>query len=387
MSTADPGDRALCPHPAPRNLDGAPEAPGRVSGSPGPSEPAVRETAARWAAERAPRRARTDSCETPMAEHTSAGPVPPGTHRGAAPSGPPEPIRAAGAVLCREGRGTREVALVHQPRHGGWTLPSARLEHGEHPLAVAQRDVCEETGVRPVLGRRLLSRCYLSGGWPKRVEWWAATPDTEPSLSPGGEADQAAWFPLAEALQRVSYRHDAHVLDDIDTTPPDTYPVILLHNASSHDSEWNGDELLRPLDESGRVDAHALAGILAAFGTPRVVSSAAARCAETVSPYARKHGVRVRTDRALTRHTRPGDSEPVSSEQARAAFARLLADGLPTLVCTHGELVQDLMREALTRLGAPISQRLGLRPGEFWILHVAAADRTLAAVERHTAAG
>lgn len=129
-----------------------------------------------------------------------------------------EPIRAGGAVLWRPGvNGGTEVVLIRRPLRDDWTLPKGKLKNGEHPIIGAVREVQEETGLTPVLGRRLPPQYYLKDGWPKQVEWWAATP-AEPGgfidYKPNDEVDSVEWVPVEEARERLTYDHDVHVLDN-----------------------------------------------------------------------------------------------------------------------------------------------------------------------------
>ncbi|GAB3438665.1 NUDIX hydrolase [Streptomonospora sediminis] len=324
-----------------------------------------------------------------MAEHpddpiTITSPFPP---RETAPSGYLEPIRAAGAVLWRGDPGACEVALVHRPDRGDWSLPKGKVKSSEHLLTAAVREVTEETGLRPVLGRRVPPQHYLKDGWPKQVEWWAATASGESAFAPNEEIDALEWLPIDQARHRLTYGHDIQVLDNFASGPAETFPLIVLRHASAGDKgSWDEDDLLRPLDSGGRGDARELARVLPALGTPRVVSSAAARCTETMLPYTVANGADMRTERAFTAQN--GGSAPVfDAAAAHDAFAALIDEGLPTVVCTHGELVPGLMRETLDKLDAPVSQQLSLRKGTFWVLHLARSDRRLAAVERHTLRG
>src|SRR5260370_865491 len=148
----------------------------------------------------------------------------------------PEGILAAGAVLWRHGAEGPEVALVHRPRYDDWSFPKGKYKKSEHPVHAAVREVWEETGVWPVLGRRL-----------------------------------------------------------------------------------------------------------GAFGIARVFSSATARCLETMLPYAARTGADICTDWAFTVGT---------SKRAGDRFAELLAEDVPAMVCTHGELVPELIRRACEELGA-----------------------------------
>ncbi|MBB4929483.1 8-oxo-dGTP diphosphatase [Lipingzhangella halophila] len=323
-----------------------------------------------------------------MAERTESAVADVAPSQAVLPGGYVEPIRSAGAVLWRGTAPQHEVALIHRPHRGDWTLPKGKVKRGEHLLTTAAREVTEETGHRPVLGRRLPPQRYLRNGWPKQVEWWAATACGESSFTPNDEVDAVEWLPLATARARLSYPHDVEVLDSFARGPAETFPLVLFRHASAREKRtWEGNDLLRPLNDAGRTDALAAARVLSSYGALRVVSSAAARCTESVLPFAVEHDTRVRTDRALTAPPAGNPESVFDHAGARAVFGRLLDEGSPTIVCTHGELVSDLMRGALEQLGAPVSQQLALRKGTFWVLHVSAAERALAAVERHSVRG
>jgi 8-oxo-(d)GTP phosphatase len=287
---------------------------------------------------------------------------------------PPETIRAAGAVLWRPGPGGRPlVALVHRPRYDDWSFPKGKVDRDEHVVRAAAREVWEETGVWPVLGRRLPTVRYPRQGRPKRVDYWAATGE-ESRFVPSEEVDRIEWLPFAAAEERLSYEHDRGVLRAFAGGPLRTTPYIVLrHACAGQKRDWQEDDLLRPLDERGRAQAERLDDVLTCYGYARVISSATARCLETVLPYASRTAVDIRTDWAVTVGTSkaPGDR-----------IAELLADGVPAVICTHGELVPELVVRGCEELGAPPPEDPRLPKGGFWVLQV--ADRALASAEHHT---
>jgi 8-oxo-dGTP diphosphatase len=290
---------------------------------------------------------------------------------------PDTTIRAAGAVLWRDGPAGQEVALIHRPRYDDWTLPKGKLKNGEHVLRAAVREVREETGTRPILGRRMSPQRYLKDGRPKQVEWWSAVPAEDPLFVPGDEVDRLEWLPVDAAVARLTWNRDLPVLRDFATGPVGTTPLILLRHASAGSKqEWpHGDEL-RPLDDPGRAVATGLADLLGSYGTARVVTSATARCVETVLPYVRRTGSDVRVEEAFTVRSY------ADKGRARARLLALVDDDVPTVICTHGELVADLADTACDRLGTPPPSDPSLRKGAFWALHTASG--TLAAMESHT---
>jgi len=127
------------------------------------------------------------------------------------------PIRSAGAVVWRPGPDGGSVLLIHRERYNDWTFPKGKREPREHVLATAVREVQEETGRRVVLGRPLGQIRYASSGYPKVVDYWAATEAGGPGgsgsgFTPNDEVNKIEWVPLGAAPGRLSYQHDAGVL-------------------------------------------------------------------------------------------------------------------------------------------------------------------------------
>ncbi len=283
-------------------------------------------------------------------------------------------IRAAGAVVWRDaGPSGVEVALVHRRRYDDWSFPKGKLDRGEHALLAAVREVYEETGLRVRLGRRLPTISYMSDDRPKQVDYWAATGIGE--FTPNDEVDRLDWLPVAEAEARLSYAHDRGVLRALFAEPHRTTPCIVLrHGSAGEKSHWPGDDALRPLDPRGRREAGELAGLLAAYGPAQVLSSATARCVETVLPYARHRRIEVTTATAVT----------VGLGGVLDAAARVeeeIEAGRSAVVCTHGEIVTGLVAQLCRGLGGKIPDDTSLRKGTFWVLHVAGG--TLVNLERH----
>jgi 8-oxo-dGTP pyrophosphatase MutT (NUDIX family) len=121
-------------------------------------------------------------------------------------------VLAAGGVVWRRNGTDVEVVLVHRPRYDDWSLPKGKLDPGETDEQAALREVREETTISAALGPELPSTTYLDrSGKRKRVRYWAMTVDDgEPRAA--NEVDEAGWFALAEAQERLSYSHDREVL-------------------------------------------------------------------------------------------------------------------------------------------------------------------------------
>jgi len=261
-------------------------------------------------------------------------------------------ISAAGAVAWRPGPdGGPEVLLVHRKKYDDWSLPKGKQEPGEPLPLTATREVFEEGGARLILGRRLAQVRYQVGGRPKGVWYWAAkTAGTDGGVVPNPEVDQVAWLPVPQAVQRASYGHDIGVLEDFASRPAGTVPLILLRHASAMSkSDWTAGDGARPLDDSGCAEARTLACLLACFApSARVISSAAARCLETVRPYAELTGAELRAEPALNIQ-----SSRTDEADSAALISGAVAAGEPTVVCAHRENMPGLKAAAAAALGIP----------------------------------
>jgi len=300
-------------------------------------------------------------------------------------------IQAAGAVLWRARAGGIETALVHRPRYDDWSFPKGKSMPGEHVLLTAVREVEEETGVRAALGRRLPSQSYPVEGQPKRVEYWAARPVSAEQFAPGDEVDDLAWLPLPAARELRSYPRDVSVLDSFTAGPADTAPVILLrHAAAVSKKAWrkagHAGDLARPLSDLGQQQARALAQLLSTFARARVISSAAQRCLDTVTPYAEQAGVPVTLEPAFTVDSSApahGEAAWTETQDARRRIAEAARSRRPVIICAHRQNLAWLLAEACAAVGAPVPDGPPLQRGAFWVLQM--AGQRLASAELHQA--
>ena len=298
------------------------------------------------------------------------------------------PILSAGGVLWRpaaDGSSGIEVLLVHRPKYDDWSLPKGKRQPGEHVLLTAVREILEETSVRPVLGPRLRTTEYLVHGRPKQVDYWAVCCPAD-QAAPSHEIDAVSWLPLPQALDRLSYPHDADVIKSL--PPRATVPLILVRHASAgYRDEWAGQDLLRPLDAGGAAEALLLTDLLTCFAPrARVISSPALRCTESVRPYAARFGGSVEAKACLAVPGRDGDSfldRTNRADTVRHLFRDLVAAGQPVVVCLHRENLPLALAAACSVLGtsSPTGWDPSLPKGGFLVLHTAAGE--LVALERY----
>jgi 8-oxo-(d)GTP phosphatase len=292
-------------------------------------------------------------------------------------------IRAAGAVVRRLGERKPDVLLVHRPKYDDWSLPKGKLERGEHVLLAAVREVAEETGLRVTLGRRLPPVHYLSDGVPKRVDYWVAIAEDPPaSFVPNSEIDGITWAAIegaAAAGVALTYDRDVETVVAALAGPAATTPLILVRHAEAgHKSDWPGDDLSRPLDPQGELDARSLAPLLRCFGVSRVVSAPAERCQATVRPYAAATGGAIEVEPAFDVTSADVARGPADAQKAMAALAGAAE---PVIICAHRENLPVLEAAAYAELGAEPPAGVPLRKGEFLVLH--RAEGRLIAPERY----
>jgi 8-oxo-(d)GTP phosphatase len=274
----------------------------------------------------------------------------------------PATVIAAGGVVWREHRGTRQVLLVHRPRYDDWSLPKGKLTTHEHVLLAARREIEEETGLQAVLGPPLGVQRYpvrKNGGMvEKLVHYWSATPTDESEFQPNDEVDEIAWLPVDKARTKLSYPRDVDILDALDHVIPVTATLVLVRHAEAvKRKDWDGKDTVRPLNSTGTEVAERLAGVLAALGVNRVISSDAERCVATLTPYA------ALIDRHI--HLWPEISErgyEADPGGLRGLGERAWKPGKVTVVCSHRPVLPALSRELGLKVGK-------FSPGAFLVAH------------------
>ncbi len=333
-----------------------------------------------------------------------------------APAGRPV-VEAAGCVVVRPGPHGPQVLLVHRPattNHGtDWSWPKGKLDDGETHPAAAVRETAEEAGLRVVLDRPLPELRYeVPPGRLKRVRCWLAhpAPGEEASAASPEEVDAVEWLDAGAARERLTYAHDAHVLDAaLAAAAEPTRPVVLLRHARAvARRDWTGPEDgPRPLTDRGHAQAHALTSLLGAWDVRWAVTSPWARCVQTVLPSADAHGWDVAEEEDLTERAFREDPARALAVLDRALDGDLDGElgeddvdaaGRPgVLLCTHGPALPSLQERLADRLAvsatAEGSARRSARAlalpklgkGELLVAHVAGRGPGARAValERH----
>lgn len=284
-------------------------------------------------------------------------------------------IRAAGGVPWRHAPsdGEVEIATVHRPRYDDWSLPKGKLNPDEHPLLGAVREVREETGLATRVGRRLRTTSYSVAGEPKTVDYWAMEV-LGGEFTPGDEVDELRWLAPAAASSMLSNPQDPAVVDAFMAAPVDTTAVLLVRHGRAGDSDlWNGDDTLRPLDETGRQQAETLADLLPAYLPTRVLSADRVRCVDSVRPVAERLGVSLEIDSDFSEDSHAEDPDRMANR-----LRALAAVGEAVVVCSQGGVIPDTVTLLAQHDGVTLTAHAA-RKGSIWALHFGAGGILVAA--------
>jgi 8-oxo-dGTP diphosphatase len=165
----------------------------------------------------------------------------------------------------------------------------------------------------------------------------------------------------------------------------DTYAVILLRHAKAQDpSKFDGPDRDRPLSGRGEKQATQIAHALAAFGPKKLVSSVSLRCQQTIAPLAALIKKDVRFLDEISQHAFVDDHPAV-----RALVGKRVRRGKTSVLCSHGPVVPELLRELALATGTALltdhTRAANLDTASFSVFHLNAEHPSagIVAVETH----
>jgi 8-oxo-(d)GTP phosphatase len=139
--------------------------------------------------------------------------------------------------------------------------------------------------------------------------------------------------------------------------------VLVRHGHAGTKEGWDGDDRLRPLDARGRRQAEHLVEVIVPMVPARLLSSPYLRCLQTMELIAAKTGLAVNEEAALT---------PNAGADAMACIRELTASepSGAIVVCTHGEVMGDVLATLAREDGVRLRRRPPGLKGCVWDLDV-----------------
>ena len=134
---------------------------------------------------------------------------------------------------------------------------------------------------------------------------------------------------------------------------------VIRHAKAGNPDRWDGDDDVRPLSKSGAKQAEGLVSLLAPYPISAVFSSPSLRCMQTVEPLAR------------ARHLVIQKTPYLAVGQGLKGALRFIEDPKlrDVVLCTHGDVVQELAEHLIDRRIVKASQG-GLEKGSTWVVEV-----------------
>ncbi len=133
---------------------------------------------------------------------------------------------------------------------------------------------------------------------------------------------------------------------------------LVRHAKAESRSQFVGEDDLRPLDETGLIQARSLPDLLEVHGAPgRLLSSPARRCLGTLEPLSVLSGIVIEEAAWLAE-----GSDPI-----RAVEHLRLLEEERVAACTHGDVVWGIL-EWIARGGVEIGRRPDAAKASTWVL-------------------
>lgn len=125
---------------------------------------------------------------------------------------------SSGGVIYKKENNVPEIALIAVKGGDVWCLPKGIIEKGEQPDQTAVREVREETGLHGSIISKIgdISYWYYlkdeNAKCRKTVHFYLMEYISGNVKDHNFEVDDVSWFPLNEAMMKVSYKGDREIV-------------------------------------------------------------------------------------------------------------------------------------------------------------------------------
>jgi 8-oxo-dGTP diphosphatase len=196
------------------------------------------------------------------------------------------------------------------------------------------------------------------------VKYWVAQALGASDFVANEEVDQLRWLKPSDSIELATHQSDKEMIERfLEIEGPTDTLIILRHTKALERGDWDGDDSLRTLNESGFAQAKSLIDHLAPFAIDEIYSSDFTRCVQSVSPLGESRGLVVSKVPSLNEATFESDPERSIS------FANALKqDERNILICSHNPVIPTMLRGILnTKLKN--KDLIKLDPGDAWLVH------------------
>ncbi len=140
---------------------------------------------------------------------------------------------------------------------------------------------------------------------------------------------------------------------------------VVRHASAGARGQYDGDDLERPLDTSGRAQSTTIAAALSDRPIGRLLSSGAVRCVQTLDPLAESLGLPVEVHDALI--------EGGPTVYAVELLRDMAVEDGDVVLCSHGDVIPPML-ETLLGEGMVVVGRQGCEKGSIWQLEERGRD-------------
>ena len=128
-------------------------------------------------------------------------------------------VSSGGVIFRKAKENDVEIALVAVKEGKIWSLPKGIVEKGEETSETAVREVREETGLSGSVVKKIGQITYWyyiredNAKCRKTVHFYLLEYVSGSTADHNWEVESAEWFPIHEALKKLSYRGDKEIVE------------------------------------------------------------------------------------------------------------------------------------------------------------------------------